>query len=88
MKIHTRDQMATVGVVELEPKDEAQYIGHFTVESLLDFGQGLKKKYSPTKMLALKLVFQGNGYVIAAAEDDEFLHVAVAGCGHGRDGTE
>lgn len=87
-----KDANKIVAPVTLEETDNPQYIGHYTVDALDQFITILKKKYEPNRMLAMKIIYN-NGYILAGNLDDddqvkEPLHFAVAGCAHGRDGSE
>jgi len=91
MKILT-DPKKIVGLIEVEP-DDAQYLGHFTVDGLIQFAGALEQRYQNHRMVALKRVFSGDIYILLAVADDETgtvnkEHIALAGCAHGKDGTE
>jgi hypothetical protein len=92
MKILAHERGLIVAPVELEEGDEVEYVGHFTVDALIQFTEEIKKKYSPHRMVSIKRVFRHNSYSLVAVQDDEdpveTVHIGVAGCEHGRDGTE
>lgn len=91
MKILT-DPKKIVGVVEAEP-DDTTYVGHFTVEGMIQFVEDLEKKYQHHQLISIKRVFSGDMYILLAVADDgpgsaNREHIALAGCAHGKDGLE
>ena len=85
------DKNAIVAPIMLDETDKPQYIGHYTVDALDQFVTELKKNYQPHRMLSMKVLYN-NGYIMAGnlADDGEEhkLHIAMAGCFHGKDGNE
>ena len=84
MKILT-DPKKIVGRAEVEP-DDAQYLGHYTVEGLIRFVEELEKIYQRHRTVALKRVPSGDIYILLAiaddkeSNDDDTEHIALAGC--------
>ena len=91
MIVHIKDSGAIVAPVEIEESDDAKYIGHYTVDALDQFVTELKKNYQPQRMLSVKVIYN-DGYILAGTPDDDGgkypIHIAMAGCNHGKDGSE
>ena len=91
MIVHIKDSSAIVAPIMLEETDKPQYIGHYTIDALDQLVTELKKNYQPHRMLAMKILYN-DGYIMAGNLDDDgekhSLHIAMAGCNHGKDGSE
>ena len=91
MIVHIKDSNAIVAPITIEETDNPKYIGHFTVDALDQFVNELKKNYQPHRMLSLNTIYN-DGYIMAGTLDDDgethVVHIAVAGCNHGKDGNE
>jgi glutamate synthase domain-containing protein 2 len=91
MIINIANRSAIVAPIVVEPEDNAEYIGHYTVDALAQFITELKNKYDINRMVSVKRIYNGGGYIMVALIDDEekthYDGIAVAGCDHGKDGN-
>ncbi len=91
MIINIANRSAIVAPIVVEPEDNAEYIGHYTVDALSQFIAELKNRYDINRMVSVKRIYNGGGYIMVALIDDEekthYDGIAVAGCDHGKDGN-
>lgn len=61
------------GIVKLDPEDDAQYCGHFSVDGLDQFVEYVKKTCHPSETCVIKVVFRKdlNSYIMVAIPTNE-----------------
>jgi hypothetical protein len=93
MIIRSKTDPGVVGIVELneEEKLRAIYIGHYTIDALIDFLELLKKSTSHG-MVSIQALYKEEDkpgfFVLLAAPDGKEEYTAIAGCAHGRFGMD